>query len=89
MEYGLHMPVDGPLATPDTLVSLAQRTEALGFSIITAGDHIVTPMNIESAYPYTRSGRARARPDGDWLENLTPVGIPCGPYLNGSGYCRR
>ena len=71
MEFGLHMPTDGPLATPDTLISLAQRVEALGFSIITAGDHIVTPKDVESAYPYTRAGRARARPEGDWLENLT------------------
>ena len=72
MEFGLHMPTgDGPLATPDTLVSLAQLSERLGFSIITAGDHIIAPRDIESLYPYTRSGRARVRPGGLWLENLT------------------
>lgn len=65
------MPTDGPLATPDTLVTIAQRVESLGFSIITAGDHIITPREVASSYPYTRSGKARNRPEGDWLENLT------------------
>ena len=75
MEYGLHMPTRGPLSDPDSLITLAQHAEALGFSIITAGDHTVIPRNVESPYPYNRSdvvvgtraapkGRGRGRASG-------------------------
>ena len=71
MEFGLHMPTRAPLGTPDNLVALATKAEALGFSIIGAGDHIVIPREIESPYPYTRSRRSRmGAGSGEWLEQM-------------------
>lgn len=71
MELGIHMPTSGPLATPDNLVALAQRAERLGFSIITAGDHIVVPRRIESPYPYSRIHRPRT--EHRWLDQMTAL----------------
>ena len=72
------MPTRSPLGTPDNLVVLATKAEALGFDLIAAGDHIVIPEEIESRYPYTRSRQyTRARRSrvgggsGEWLEQMT------------------
>ena len=78
MKFGVHMPTGSPLGTPDNLVVLATKAEALGFDLIAAGDHIVIPEEIESRYPYTRSRQyTRARRSrvgggsGEWLEQMT------------------
>ena len=73
MDYGFGVPTRGPLASPDTLVELAQSGEALGFGIINVSDHIVIPRDIASIYPYNVSGEFAGDPSGECLEQLTTL----------------
>jgi probable F420-dependent oxidoreductase len=41
----------------DHSTALVRRAEALGFDTVWFGDHVATPMRIDSAYPYSASGR--------------------------------
>ena len=72
MEFGFSIPTGGPLATPGSLIALAKRGEELGFEIISVSDHIVMPMQIDSRYPYSETGKW---PSSNWahecLEQLT------------------
>lgn len=52
MKFGFNIPTRGPLADPATIVTLAQRGEALGFDYVAIPDHIVIPTSIATPYPY-------------------------------------
>jgi probable F420-dependent oxidoreductase len=71
MEVGISLPSHGHLATPETIATLAQQGEAMGFAILTVSDHVVFPRRIESLYPYNASGQHYAAGDGDYLEQLS------------------
>ncbi len=71
MEFGFGVPTRGPLATPENLVALVERGEALGFDIVGVSDHIVIPNAIASVYPYNESGEFAGGPTGECLEQLT------------------
>ena len=77
MELGIRLPTQGPLATPENLVAMARRGEALGFSILSVPDHIVIPRSIASSYPYNESG-AFSWETGDCLEQLTTLSFLAG-----------
>ena len=77
MEYGFKVPTNGPLATPDSLATLARRGEEMGFSIMGVSDHIVIPDIIRSTYPYSESGEY-GRGDGDCLDQLTLLSFLAG-----------
>lgn len=69
MEYGFGIPTRGPLATPNNIITMAQRGEEMGFDIISISDHIVIPRSINSPYPYNPTGEFTS--DGECLEQLT------------------
>lgn len=74
MKYGAFLPHIGPLAHGDVLTNIritAQTAEALGFDSVWVGDHIVTPTNIASKYPYTASGSFPLNPKEPILEPLS------------------
>ena len=56
MRYGIMLPSRGPLARPDSLSSIAQRAEDLGYHVMMFPDHIVLPRQTDSQYPYSESG---------------------------------
>jgi probable F420-dependent oxidoreductase len=78
MDFGFALPGRGPLATPDVLVKLAHKADALRYSSIFVTDHVVIPVSNASAYPYSPTGRF----GGDWshgyLEPLTLMSFLCG-----------
>jgi probable F420-dependent oxidoreductase len=43
-------------APPDQLVGIARAAEACGFSGLAIPDHVVTPLRVESRYPYATDG---------------------------------
>src|SRR5215475_7331732 len=71
MEFGFGLPTRGPMAAPQSLATLARMGEALGFSIIPVGDHIIIPKTIDSTYPYNESGTFAGSPSGECLEQLS------------------
>ena len=73
MRYGFYLPTRGATATPESLVALARRGEALGFSSVMIADHIVFPAQVKSRYPYTVSGDFPG--GGDGLDLLALMGF--------------
>ena len=64
MKYGFNLPWPGPLATPESLGTIARRGEELGYDCLLTGDHIVVPRNIDSTYPYSEEVGFQVRPRG-------------------------
>jgi probable F420-dependent oxidoreductase len=53
-------------ADPSELVALAVEAEALGFTGVALGDHLLVPDEWTSPYPYTRDGRVNMPKDADF-----------------------
>ena len=73
MQYGIILPNVGPMAQIDTLASLAQRAEALGYRGVFLSDHIAIPTTLRSAYPYRSDGRFPLTADDLILEPITAL----------------
>jgi probable F420-dependent oxidoreductase len=56
MEFGLHLPNAGPFANGPDILRVAQAAEELGYHSVWLFDHLFTPTNLESKYPYTADG---------------------------------
>jgi probable F420-dependent oxidoreductase len=78
MKYGFTVPGRGPLATPDTLPTIARRAEELGYHLLLLGDHIVVPRKIVSPYPYTQDGAFPGSASGEAMEQLTMLAFLAG-----------
>jgi len=71
MEFGFGIPSRGPMATPQSMATLARQGEELGFAIISVSDHIIIPKAIASIYPYSESGAWAGSPTGECMEQLS------------------
>ena len=78
MKYGFTVPGRGPLADPDSLITIAQKAEELGYDSISMGDHILVPKNIDSTYPYTEGGEFPGGATGSSMEQLTALSFIAG-----------
>ncbi len=56
MKFGLHLPNAGLVPEGPGLVRVAQAAEAAGYDSVWLFDHLFTPTNLESKYPYTADG---------------------------------
>lgn len=74
MEFGLSLPVRGPLARPDLIARLAAKAEALGYSSLFVSDHVVLPARSRSVYPYHPAGEFPGGFRQDYLEPLALLG---------------
>ena len=71
MEFGFALPGRGPLATPENILRMAARAEALRYDSIFVTDHVVLPVSMaRSVYPYSPTGRLPGGADQDYLEPL-------------------
>jgi len=76
MRYGFYLPTRGPTATREGILALAREGERLGLHSAMIADHIVFPVESESAYPYTLD---RKHPGGgDALETFSILGVVAG-----------
>lgn len=69
MRYGFYLPTRGELASAANLELIAGRAEEAGFHSTMISDHIVTPTEIRSRYPYTATGVTPSAVDS--LEQLS------------------
>jgi probable F420-dependent oxidoreductase len=78
MLFGFALPGRGPLATPEALIKLARKADALRYASVFVTDHVVIPTTNQSVYPYSTSGRFA----GDWtngyLEPMAMMGVLVG-----------
>ena len=73
MRYGIMLPSRGPLARPDSLSSIAQRAEELGYHVMMFPDHIVLPRQTDSQYPYSESGVLPGTATNETMAQLTTL----------------
>lgn len=75
MEFGLHFGSRGVAGAPDSLKAIAQKAEAVGFAHFGMSDHVIVADEVESAYPYSETGRFFAQDTGVSLEQVTALGF--------------
>jgi probable F420-dependent oxidoreductase len=78
MEFGLHLPHIGPMATRDGVLGMARAADAAGIDSLWASDHIVVPRDYASAYPYLPSGKMPIPDDAPFLEAVSTLLAVCG-----------
>jgi probable F420-dependent oxidoreductase len=71
VHFGITLSGRGPLATPDIMLRIAERADALGFSSVFVTDHVVIPPTTDSTYPYSATGKVAADWTQGYLEPLT------------------
>ncbi|PKB71719.1 MAG: hypothetical protein BZY87_04035 [SAR202 cluster bacterium Io17-Chloro-G6] len=76
--FGCSLPSRGPMSSPESLRSLAQRSEDLGFDSIWVSDHIILPRQVESFYPYAADGVPTFKPDESYYEPLAALNFLAG-----------
>jgi probable F420-dependent oxidoreductase len=71
VEFGFSLPGRGPLASPDVVLAMAERAEALRYASLFVTDHVVLPASTAaSVYPYSASGQFPGGSRQDYLEPL-------------------
>lgn len=73
MQFGLHAGTRGAAMDPDGLLTIARRAEALGFTHLGLSDHVVIAREVNSPYPYTKTGKWFAQDSGECLDQLTAL----------------
>ena len=71
MNFGIGLPIRGPLTTPENLLTMAQHGEDLGFNFVSLPDHIFVPNTVQSKYPYSETGKFTGK--GECVEQLTTL----------------
>jgi probable F420-dependent oxidoreductase len=71
VHVGVTLSGRGPLATPDTMLRIAERADALRLSSVFVTDHVVIPLSTDSVYPYSATGKVAADWTQGYLEPLT------------------
>jgi probable F420-dependent oxidoreductase len=78
MEFGLHLPNAGPFANGADILRVARAAEDLGFHSVWLFDHLFTPTNLESKYPYTPDGSYPMLPDFPFYDPVAVMGALAG-----------
>lgn len=73
MKFGVHFGSRGVAGEPDSLKAIAQKCEALGFTHFGMSDHVIVATEVDSAYPYSASGKFFAQDTGISLEQVTAL----------------
>ena len=69
----LHFGSRGVAGDPATLTAVAQKADALGYQHFGMSDHVIVATHVESAYPYSESGKFFAQDTGVSLEQVTAL----------------
>src|SRR5437764_12187489 len=78
MEFGLHLPNAGPFARGPHILRLARTAEELGFHSVWLFDHLFTPTNLESKYPYSPDGSYATLPEFAFYDPVSVMGALAG-----------
>ena len=78
MEFGLHLPNAGPFANGPDILRVARTAEELGFHSVWLFDHLFTPRNLESKYPYSPDGSYPMLPELPFYDPVAVMGALAG-----------
>ncbi len=76
MHFGFHVANSGPAATPESIRTVAQRVDALGYDSMWVSDHVVVPMEFRSRYPYP--GQFTPQGAGNYFEPVVTIALLAG-----------
>jgi probable F420-dependent oxidoreductase len=78
MRMGVHLPHAGRHATARGAVETAVAAEAAGYGSVWLFDHLFTPTNIDSSYPFANDGSYPLSPDDPYLDPVALMGVLAG-----------
>jgi probable F420-dependent oxidoreductase len=71
MEFGLHLPNAGPFANGPDIMRVARAAEELGYHSVWLFDHLFTPTNLDSKYPYSPDGSYPMLPEFPFFDPVS------------------
>ena len=69
MKIGL-IPVNVGVPNVEAMVGMAQLAEGVGFESVWTFEHTIVPVDYESKYPYSQSGKMGAEPETNFVDPL-------------------
>jgi probable F420-dependent oxidoreductase len=78
LRFGLHLPSAQPGANADDILGVAQSAESLGFDSVWMFDHLFTPTNLGSRYPYSRDGSYGISATDPFFDPIALYGVMAG-----------
>jgi len=75
MRIGAALPNAGEQQGRLGLAAMAERLETAGFDSIWVGDHIVTPAQPGTRYPYAQTGTMINGPDSPWYDSVVAMTV--------------
>lgn len=69
MKIGL-IPVNIGIDSADQMIELARAAENAGFESVWTFEHVIVPLDYQSKYPYSPSGKMAAAPDTNFIDPL-------------------
>lgn len=78
MNLGLYLPIVSERVSPADVVRFARAAEALGFHSVWTFEHLFTPVELRSKYPYTADGSYGIAPDHALVDPVGLLGVLAG-----------
>jgi len=78
MDFGIHFGTRGCLASRDTIMAMAQRTEALGYACLGVADHLIVPARHGERYAYTEDGVWPGSDTGECFDAIATLAFLAG-----------
>lgn len=78
MRFGLHLPSAQPGANAADILAVARTAERLGFDSVWMFDHLFTPVELDSKYPYSRDGSYAISSKDPFYDPLGLYGVLAG-----------
>jgi probable F420-dependent oxidoreductase len=78
MKFGIHLPQVGPNANRENILKMARFAEDNGFDSVWVSDHVITPRDLQSKYPYNPTGEYPLPPEWDFMEPLATLAVVAG-----------
>lgn len=75
MRFGLHLPSAQPGANATDILDVARTAERLGFDSVWMFDHLFTPVDLDSKYPYSRDGSYALSSDDPFFDPMGLYGV--------------
>jgi len=78
MRFGLHLPSAQAGANANDVLDVARTADRLGFDSVWMFDHLFTPVDLDSKYPYSRDGSYALDAEDPFFDPLGVYGVVAG-----------
>lgn len=78
MKFGIHLPNFSILDGREPTLTVARQAEQSGFDSLWVSDHVVLPSQIESRYPYSRTGAFPMGGETNFVDPLIALAVAAG-----------